>query len=205
MYGVVSQAQLSLDNSGMHIFTASQASLGLRHHFLCCDGATVQILPSWKTISLLLFSTLGNVSLLSCFAHQKGSLGHKTTRKASHRGLGAQKQLVHMLGHKRSRWNGGALCVNESSCRSLDRRLPLSICALAPHHRSLPSVHRPDGRWTKTLSFWGLLLVAGRQVEARRRSAPLREQSSRFSCWLRSPHLPSPCSLASSGWNASDC
>jgi len=165
MYGVVSQAQLSLDNSGMHIFTASQASIGLRHHFLCCDGATVQILPSWKTISLLLFSTLGNVSLLSCFAHQKGSLGHKTTRKASHRGLGAQKQLVHMPGHKRSRWNGGARCVNESSCRSLDRCLPLSISALAPHHRSLPSVHRPDGGGPRPCHFGAYSSLQGGKLK----------------------------------------
>jgi len=139
MYGVVSQARLSLDNSGMHIFTASQPSLGLRHHFHCCDGARVQILPSLKTISLLLFSTFGNVSLLSCFALQKGSLGHKTTRKASHRGFQALKHLVYMPAHKRSRWRGDALCMNESSCRSLDCRLPLAFSS-APllRHRSLP-------------------------------------------------------------------
>ena len=97
MYWVVSQAQLSLDNSGMHIFTASQPSLCLRHHFHCCDGAIVQILPSWKTIFLLLFSpaTFGNVSLLYCFAHQKGSLGSKPTRKASHRALQALEHIVY--------------------------------------------------------------------------------------------------------------
>ena len=46
---------------------------------------------------------------------------------------------------------------------------------------------------------------SGTRVQPRRRSAPLRVQSWRFSCWPRLPRWPSPCSLASSGWNASGC
>jgi len=168
---------LSLDNSGMHISTASQPSLGLRHHFHCCDGARVQILPSWKTISLLLFSTFGNVSLLSCFALPKGSLGEKSTRKASHRGLQALKHLVSMLGHKGSRWRGDTPCTNESSCRPLDSTAScLSICAFAPP--PLTSVSPPPRPPVdRDPVILGPAPHSGRQVEARRRSAPLRVQS----------------------------
>jgi len=129
MYWVVSQAQLSLDNSGMHIFTASQPSLGLRHHFHCCDGAIVQILPSWKTISGNFWQCQS--SFLLCPPERVfGSQTYPQSITQSSSSTKAHCLSSQLVTPKRSRWRGGAQCMNESSCRSLDRRPPRAFpCA----------------------------------------------------------------------------
>jgi len=104
MLGLISQARSSLDNSGMHIFTAAQSgsALAVQHHFHCCHGAN--ILPPFPSvggwfhlISFCCFSraSVGNISLLFCFDHQKGSPGQKTALKASQRSFKALKHTVY--------------------------------------------------------------------------------------------------------------
>jgi len=104
MYGDVSQARLSLDNSGMLIFTASQPSLGLHHHFRW-RHIVLQILPSGKTISSQWQLLAMSVFFLAL-----------PTRK----GLWVTKQLTEVLKHFKSICGSKEQLENESSCRSLD-------------------------------------------------------------------------------------
>ena len=73
-----------------------------------CSATSLSLLPwmeplsltmsiGWRLVSLHFFSraSIGNISLLFCFAHQKGSLGHKTALKASQRSFKALKHTVY--------------------------------------------------------------------------------------------------------------
>ena len=145
MYGVVSQAQLSLDNSGMHIFRASWG-----HHLACAitfiatiDGAILRILSSQLISFQLLAISVFSLALL-CRPLER-VLGPQNDPQRITKGSSGSK--AHCLSVTRAAPEH--ISMNESSRRSL------SLSALGDHHRfhKFPS-SRPDIRCAQT--FWAL-------------------------------------------------